>query len=820
MSDSSEEKEKTEEKQRVNPAGLEVPETLPVLPVHGFVFFPGMGFPLNIRNPASRSLIDAAVVGNRILAIVARRPDAEEKDPPGRDELYRVGVMGYIHKMVKGDDEVYQVLMSAVRRIRITGFTESDEPYLVARVEPVASEFESDTETDALILHLRGQFRKLVDMSGAPSELLMTVNAIKDPFQIAYLIASQLNLELAEEQNILEIDDLKELLNRVARHLNRHLETLEMAGEIQKAVKEDMDAKQRDFFLRQQLKAIKKELGEDDENVEITELEEKIAEARLSEEARAAADRELGRLKRIPPSSPEYTVSRNYLDWILDLPWGISTEDRLDLDEARKVLDADHYGLEKIKKRILEFLAVRKLRADMHGPILCFAGPPGVGKTSLGQSIARALGRKFVRISLGGVRDEAEIRGHRRTYIGSRPGRIIQSLKKAGSNNPLFMLDEVDKLGKDFRGDPSTALLEVLDPEQNREFRDHYLEVAFDLSQVMFITTANWMDPIPEPLKDRMEIIEFPGYTESEKVAIAQGYLIPRQVVENGLRKDEITFSEEAIRAIIRSYTREAGVRNLERELAAICRGVASEIARGRTDQVVVTVDNLYDYLGPVRYYSEVKARTWGPGLATGLAWTPVGGVILFIETSMMKGNGGLTLTGKLGDVMQESAQAALSYVRSRAMRLGLDPDFYQKVDIHVHVPEGAIPKDGPSAGITIATAIVSALLKLPVRRTLAMTGEITLRGRVLPIGGLTEKLLAARRGNITHVLVPKENERDLKEVPARIRGALDIELVDHMDEVLQKALIVREGEPLFKDVPMDVVVGDITLSSHNTPAH
>ena len=789
MSDSSEEKEKTEEKQRVNPAGLEVPETLPVLPVHGFVFFPGMGFPLNIRNPASRSLIDAAVVGNRILAIVARRPDAEEKDPPGRDELYRVGVMGYIHKMVKGDDEVYQVLMSAVRRIRITGFTESDEPYLVARVEPVASEFESDTETDALILHLRGQFRKLVDMSGAPSELLMTVNAIKDPFQIAYLIASQLNLELAEEQNILEIDDLKELLNRVARHLNRHLETLEMAGEIQKAVKEDMDAKQRDFFLRQQLKAIKKELGEDDENVEITELEEKIAEARLSEEARAAADRELGRLKRIPPSSPEYTVSRNYLDWILDLPWGISTEDRLDLDEARKVLDADHYGLEKIKKRILEFLAVRKLRADMHGPILCFAGPPGVGKTSLGQSIARALGRKFVRISLGGVRDEAEIRGHRRTYIGSRPGRIIQSLKKAGSNNPLFMLDEVDKLGSDFRGDPSSALLEVLDPEQNSTFADHYLEIPFDLSRVMFITTANYLDNIPGPLRDRMEVIELSSYTEEEKLMIAKNHLVAKQLEAHALTSDDLEISDEAIRALIRSYTREAGVRNLEREIAAICRAVACSIVSGATGKQTVAPEDLAELLGPPKFFPESLARSWGPGLATGLAWTPVGGVLLFIEAARMPGNGGLTLTGKLGDVMKESATAALTFIRSNAADLGIDDDIFTENDIHVHVPEGAVPKDGPSAGVAMVAALTSLLSEKPVRREVAMTGEITLRGDVLPVGGIKEKVLAAVRAGITEVILPHINEKDVVDIPEDIRERITLHYVRDIREALTTAI-------------------------------
>jgi ATP-dependent Lon protease len=568
-----------------------------------------------------------------------------------------------------------------------------------------------------------------------------------------------LNLPLDEEQLILEIGELKEMLRKVAEELAKRLETVEMSNNIQKAVKEDMDDKQREFFLRQQLKQIRKELGDEDDQADINELKKRVEDAELGEEPRKAAEKELGRLAKIPPSSPEYTVSRTYLEWILDLPWETSTTDELDIEEAQRVLNNDHYGLEKVKKRIIEFLAVRKLKHDMHGPILCFVGPPGVGKTSLGQSIARALGRKFVRISLGGVRDEAEIRGHRRTYIGALPGRIIQSLRKAGSNNPLFMLDEIDKLGMDFRGDPSSALLEVLDPEQNFSFADHYMEIPFDLSRTMFITTANMLDTIPGPLRDRMEVIELPGYTEDEKLMIAKEHLIEKQLEAHGLTGDDLELTDDAIRNVIRSYTREAGVRNIERKLAAICRVVAKDIVSGSTEKAVVDTRDLLDYLGPIRFFPEMLARTWGPGLATGLAWTPFGGDILFIESAKMPGRGGLSLTGKLGEVMKESATAAMTYLRSKASKFNIEDVVFAETDTHVHVPEGAIPKDGPSAGVAMVVSLTSLFTDRAVRKDLAMTGEITLRGDVLPVGGIKEKVIAAARAGIKHIILPHLNE-------------------------------------------------------------
>ncbi len=786
--------EKVQEKP-VDPLSLPVPKVLPILPLHGFVFYPGMGFPLQIGSESSKKLVDEALLGDRMVGLVPAHKETASAEDIHPDDLYQIGVVGYIHKLTKAEEGFYQVLISGTKKIRVVEFIQ-EEPYLQARVEEVPMQVIEDKKIEALILNIRNQFQKLVRLSQLPPEMVTTVNALSDPFHIAYLVTSQLNLKIEEEQQILEIEDLGELLHEVAHKLNDRLETAEMSDQLQKSMKKDIDQKQREFFLRQQLQAIKKELGEGDEDqVEIKELRDRIEEKKLPEEARKVVEKELSRLERISPSSPEYTVSRNYIDWILDLPWLESTIDTLDLDKAEKDLDRDHYGLKKIKKRILEFLAVRKLKEDMHGPILCFVGPPGVGKTSLGQSIARTMNRKFVRISLGGVRDEAEIRGHRRTYIGALPGRIIQSLKKAGSNNPVFLLDEVDKLGNDFRGDPSSALLEVLDPEQNATFVDHYLDIEFDLSKVMFIATANVLDTIPGPLRDRMEIVELSGYTEQEKLAIARKHLLAKQLEAHGLSEDDLEIPDETLRLLIRSYTREAGVRNLEREIAAICRGVAAEIARGRMEKTIVREQDVYDFLGPIRYFPEIKARTWGPGLATGLAWTPVGGEILFVESSVMKGKGHLTLTGKLGDVMKESATAALTYIRSHAAELGLDEDMFSEIDIHVHVPEGAIPKDGPSAGVAMVCSLVSALTKKTVRPDVAMTGEITLRGDVLPVGGIAEKVLAALRSGIRELILPVLNEKDVREIPEDVREGVVFHYPHTIKEALEHALKQDDDE-------------------------
>jgi ATP-dependent Lon protease len=790
----ADEKISIDKQTNVNPAELPIPEELSVLPLHDFVFFPGMGFPLQVSNEASRQLIDDALLKDRLLAVVSHKKDHEKEAPEKlSDQLFSIGVACYIHKLIKSQEGFYQVVMSAVKKVRILEFT-AQKPYMKARIEVLEMKVEEDKEVEAHILNLRSQFKKLVTLLQLPPELYMTVMAITDPFHVAYLIASQLNLSLEDEQTILEINELKKMLGRVAKELAKRLETVEMSNQIQKAVKEDMDERQREFFLRQQLKAIRKELGEEDEHADVNELRKRVEAAKLGEEPRKAAEKELDRLTKIPPSSPEYTVSRTYLEWILDLPWEISTADSLDVDEAQRILDHDHYGLEKIKKRIIEFLAVRKLKNDMHGPILCFVGPPGVGKTSLGQSIARSMGRKFVRISLGGVRDEAEIRGHRRTYIGALPGRIIQSLRKAGSNNPLFMLDEVDKLGMDFRGDPSSALLEVLDPEQNFSFADHYLEIPFNLSRVMFITTANVLDTIPGPLRDRMEVIELPGYTEDEKVMIAREHLIEKQLAAHGLSGDDLELTDDAIRTIIRSYTRESGVRNIERELAAICRGVAKDIVSGKTGMTLVHSEDLQKYLGPIRFFPEIMARTWGPGLATGLAWTPVGGDILFIESAKMPGKGGLILTGKLGDVMKESATAAMTYLRSKASRFSIADSVFAKTDTHIHVPEGAIPKDGPSAGVAMVVSLASLYSGRPVRKDVAMTGEITLRGDVLPVGGIKEKVIAAVRAGIKDIILPYLNEKDVVELPDNVKKGIRFHLVQGIEEALQVAL-EKEGD-------------------------
>lgn len=771
---------------RKNPADLPVPEILPVLPLHGFVFFPGMGFPMNILHPASQKLIDEAILKDRLVAIVSHKEPLEEnEDRVEPKHLHRIGVLGYIHKLVKvKEGGGYQVLISAIKKLELVEFVQ-EEPYLTARVAVIPMELEEDREVEALMLNLRIQFKKLAELLSLPHELVSTIESLSDPFYISYLVISQLNLTPVQEQEILEIQEGKALMHRTARELNKRLETAQMSEEIQKSIKEDTDEKQRDFFLRQQLKAIRKELGEEEENLDLKELREKFAKTELPEEAKKTAEKELDRLARISPSSPEYTVSRTYLDWLLDLPWLTSTPDSLDIIKAQQVMDEDHYGLEEIKKRIIEFLAVRKLKQDMHGPILCFVGPPGVGKTSLGQSIARSMGRKFIRISLGGVRDEAEIRGHRRTYIGALPGRIIQSLRKAGANNPLFMLDEIDKLGMDFRGDPSSALLEVLDPEQNFTFADHYLEIPFDLSKVMFITTANLLDNIPGPLRDRMEVIELSGYTQDEKLNIAKRHLLPKQLEAHAISEDDLKIDDQAIGMVIRSHTREAGVRNLERKLAAICRGVAKDIVTGKTGVTQIDATNLATYLGPIQFFPETKARTWGPGLATGLAWTPVGGELLFIEVAKMKGKGNLTMTGKLGDVMKESATAALTYIRSHAKELGVEEEIFEKIDLHIHVPEGAIPKDGPSAGVAMVTALTSLLTGRTVSKDMAMTGEITLRGDVLPVGGIKEKVLAAVRAGIKEIVLPALNEKDVVEIPDNVKEGIRFHLVQDIKEAL-----------------------------------
>lgn len=770
-----------------DPEKLAVPNVLSILPLQGFIFFPGMGFPLQVSHQGSKDLIDDALIKDRLVALVAHRPlKGKQGEPVPADHLYTVGTLGYIHKILKDKDSVYQVLVSAVRKIKIIEVTQT-EPYHVGRVESIPMDFVENQELEALVLNLRTQFKKMAELSQLPDELTMTIMSLQNPFHVAYLAGSQLNLPLEEEQKFLEVESANELLKKVTLEVSKKLDTLEVSQEIQKNIKEDIDKKQREFFLRQQLKAIRKELGEGDENVDLDDLRKKMKKVSLTPEAKKTAQKEMDRLTRIPSSSPEYTVSRTYIEWILDLPWKKSTKDNLDLKNARKVLDNDHYGLEKIKKRILEFLAVRKLKADLQGPILCFVGPPGVGKTSLGQSIARTMNKNFVRISLGGVRDEAEIRGHRRTYIGSLPGRIVQSLKKAGSNNPLFMLDEIDKLGNDFRGDPSSALLEVLDPEQNFSFADHYLELPFDLSKVMFITTANYIENIPGPLRDRMEVIELSSYTEDEKLMIAKRHLVSKQLEAHALTDKNVVFRDAAIRTIIRSYTREAGVRNLERRLGAICRGIAKDMVAGAIKTRVVTEKAVAKYLGPIDFFPESTARNWGPGISTGLAWTPVGGVLLFIEAASMKGKGGLILTGTLGDVMKESATAALTYIRSHAQELGIDDEQFAQRDIHVHVPEGGTPKDGPSAGVAMVVALTSLLSGKSVRKDVAMTGEITLRGDVLPVGGVKEKVLAAARADIKEVFLPIRNEKDVLDIPPNVKKGISFHFVQEISEVLAK---------------------------------
>ncbi len=776
-----------------DPGKLYNQEILPIMPLRNSVFYPRQMMPLSVGRKSTIQLVDEAFRDDLPVLIVAQRDANTER--PNPEDIYKIGTVARILKVYNLPDGSKSVFVQGLYRAEIFNLVQQ-EPYLKGFVQRIEDKKAEGIETEALVATIKNGFRKAVDLAPdlTPEHLGLILNT-EDPGHVADMAMWLINIPVKEKQEVLEELGVQERLKKSNLYLSKLVQRLELGNKIQTEVQDEINKSQRDYFLREQMKAIKHELGEDEGNVEVDELRKKIEEGNFPEEVKTTASKELDRLQRMHASSAEYTVSRTYLDWILDLPWSTSTEDNLDIKAAEKSLAKDHYGLEKVKKRILEYLAVRKLKDDMRGPILCFVGPPGVGKTSLGKSIAKALGRKFVRMSLGGVHDEAEIRGHRRTYIGALPGRIIQGIKKAGSNNPVFMLDEVDKLGMDFRGDPSSALLEVLDPEQNFSFSDHYLEIPFDLSKVMFIATANMMEPIPPALRDRMEIIEIPSYVDDEKLHIAGNFLVPKQIGEHGLKEKQINFTDEAIHFLISGYTREAGVRSLERKIADVSRGVAMEVAGGEKKQFIIDREAVVKYLGNQKFFLEVSERINKPGIATGLAWTPVGGDILFIEATKMKGKGSLILTGQLGDVMKESAQAALSFIGANAEALGVEPDFREKYDIHVHVPAGAIPKDGPSAGVTMLTALVSLLTGRLVRNDLAMTGEITLRGAVLPIGGVKEKVIAAVRSGIKTVILPKKNEHDLDEVPPHVRDELKFKFVSEMPEVLGFALRPNKKE-------------------------
>jgi ATP-dependent Lon protease len=785
----------------------ETPDELPILPLRGLVVYPQTIVPLTVGQPRSIRLIDEVISGSRTIGLVsAINPELET---PGPDEIYRVGTLASIHRLFRAPDGTIRMLVQGMSRLHVDDYT-ATEPFLRAKVHAVPETVETTLEVEALTRNVVGMFTRLAELvPSIPGELISQTLNVSDPLQLVYTIATYIRIDLAEAQQILEMNSTEAKLRRVMVVLGKELEVLELGRKIQTEAQGEMEKVQREYYLREQLKAIQRELGEaDEQTVEVEEFRRRIAEAGMPEEAEKEAKRELDRLSRLPTAAAEYGVIRTYLDWLVSLPWNRRTEDNLDITNARRVLDEDHYGLKDIKERILEFLAVRKLRMERaeelgaienkdmvrrnrEGAILCFVGPPGVGKTSLGASIARAMGRKFIRMSLGGVRDEAEIRGFRRTYIGAMPGRLIQTIRRAESANPIIMLDEIDKLGRDFRGDPSSALLEVLDPEQNNEFRDHYMDVAFDLSQAIFITTANELDPIPGPLRDRMEIIQLSGYTEQEKIAIAEQYLTPRQLRENGLRPDEVTMTREALQLIIRDYTREAGVRTLEREIGRAMRKIVTRIAEGTQEHVTIDPKTVRDLLGKARfgYRTELEERTDRPGVATGLAWTPFGGDVLFVEATQMIGGKGFQYTGQLGEVMQESARIALSVIRSRAGYFGLSDDYFDKHDIHLHVPQGAVPKDGPSAGVTMTVALASLLESRPVRPNVAMTGEITLRGQVLPVGGIKDKVLAAHRLGVDTVILPKKNENDIDDIPEEVREKLRFVLVENIDEALSAAL-------------------------------
>jgi len=783
-----------------------VPQALPVLPLRNAVFFPHQVTPLSVGRDASIRAIEAAARDEGFLVVVAQN-DGEVETPREKD-IFWVGTLSRVLKVFTLADGTRNVLVQGIRRVQLISVLQT-EPFIHAVVRDVEEGSVTGIEVEAMATNLKSQFRKAVELSpNLSEEQLSIVLSLEEPEAMTDMIASMIPVGVPEKQEILETKEIRLRMENLTLALTKLVQKLELGSKIQSEVQDGINKSQREYYLREQMKAIKKELGEEEGNVEAGELRRRIDEAHLPEEALKVAEKEFKRLSQMNQASAEYTVSRTYLDWILDLPWSVSTQDTLDIAHARGVLERDHYGLEKVKNRILEYLAVRKLKNDMRGPILVFVGPPGVGKTSLGRSIANALGRKFVRMSLGGVHDEAEIRGHRRTYIGALPGRIIQAMKKAGSNNPVLMLDEVDKLGSDFRGDPSSALLEVLDPEQNFSFSDHYLEIPFDLSGVMFIATANMIESVPPPLRDRMEIIEIPSYVEDEKLHIAKNFLLPKQVAEHGLTPGQFTISDDALRSIIAGYTRESGVRSLERTIARVVRGVAREVAEGTSVKSSVTRDSLTRYLGQQKFFPDVAERINRPGIAVGLAWTPVGGEILFVEATKMKGKGNLIVTGQLGDVMKESVQAALSFIAANAGTLGVKPDFRQELDIHVHVPAGAIPKDGPSAGVTMLTALTSLLTGRRVRNDLAMTGEITLRGAVLPIGGVKEKVLAAHRAGIKTILLPERNRMDLEEIPKQAlegKGQIQFHFVREMEEVLSLALLSADDSAALAASPLDL---------------
>ncbi len=789
---------------------------VPTLPLRDIIIFPHMVVPLFVGREKSISALDQAMNEEKDILLITQL-NAKTNDPKPED-IYKVGCLGTIVQLLRLPDGTVKVLVEGNRRARVLNYVATD-PFFVAEVEEIEENRQLTVEIEALMRSVKSTFETYVKLNKRiPPEMLSSVSVIDDPARLADTIVAHLNLKLPDKQTILEIEVPRERLEKLLSLMHGEIEILQVERKIRTRVKKQMEKTQKEYYLNEQMQAIQKELGERDEfNNEIQELDAKIKKKRMSKEATNKIKKELKKLKMMSPMSAEATVVRNYIDWVLSLPWAEKTRDNIDVKEAQKVLDEDHYGLKKSKERILEYLSVQKLVGKLKGPILCLVGPPGVGKTSLGKSIAKACGRKFVRISLGGVRDEAEIRGHRRTYIGAMPGKIIQSIKKAGSNNPIFLMDEIDKMSTDFRGDPGSALLEVLDPEQNFTFNDHYLDLDYDLSDVMFIATANSLNGIPGPLMDRMEIIRIAGYTEDEKLNIAKQYLIKKQKEANGLTDGDILFTDSAVRSIVRLYTKEAGVRSLEREMANVCRKVARDIAElpegAKRTMASITSKNIHKYLGVTKYRYGLAEETDEIGITTGLAWTEVGGEILQTEVNIMPGKGKLTLTGKLGDVMQESAQAAMTAVRARATEMGLKKDFYEKIDIHVHVPEGAIPKDGPSAGVTMATSITSALTRIPVRKDVAMTGEITLRGKVLPIGGLKEKLLAAMRAQIKLVLIPKENEKDLKEVPNNVKKAMQIIPVSHLNEVLKHALVMKDMSVLYKNKSKAIDLLDIYMS-------
>lgn len=768
---------------------IEIPKKIPLLPIRDIVVFPHMVLPLFVGREMSIKAIEVALEGNRMIFLTSQKDINIENPSPS--DLYSVGTVGLIMRMLKLPDGRIKILVQGVSRAKTVKFLQK-EPFYQVEIKTFPDAPTSvDLETEALMRNVKEQIEKLVSFGKVIlPDIMVVIENVDDPGKLADLAVANMGMKVEQAQEILEITDPVQRIKRINEALGKEIELLSMQQKIQADVRGEIDKTQREYFLREQLKAIQRELGEtDDRSEDIRELRDKIKEANMPEKAAKEAEKQLRRLERMHPDAAEASMTRTYIEWLVEIPWSKSTKDNLDLKAAHKVLEEDHYDLEKVKERILEYLSVRKLKEKMKGPILCFVGPPGVGKTSLGKSIARALGREFVRISLGGVRDEAEIRGHRRTYVGALPGRIIQGIKTAGYNNPVFMLDEIDKIGADFRGDPSAALLEVLDPEQNNSFSDHYIGLPFDLSHVMFITTANMTDPIPGPLKDRMEIIHLSGYTEQEKLGIAKSYLIPRQMTEHGISEKDISIPDKTVLQVIAQYTREAGVRNLEREIGHLCRKVARKVAEGETGLFTITTQNLHTYLGVPKFLPEVEREKDEIGVVTGLAWTETGGDILYIEATTMRGKGNLTLTGHLGDVMKESAHAALTYVRSRAGVLGIQPEVFGKTDVHIHVPAGAIPKDGPSAGVTMATALASVFTNASVKKDLAMTGEVTLRGRVLPIGGLKEKTLAARRAGIKTMIIPKENEKDLDDIPKYLRKDMKFIFASTMDDVISTAL-------------------------------